>query len=514
MKAVLLIGLTLLVLLYLLVNHIAGSRISANARYIAGLILLIAFLAPYKISLFDIPMPSWMGTDKKGGLTVTVDVSKDEHFSEITETGSLSFEEETESKPLDLWKTAGVAVYITGLLIYSFLTVKKHIALKKLLKRSCVPPSEALVWQFDMLCGKMRFRKKPTLCVCRDSVALALGAPFTFGIFRRKVVIPQNVCEEDAEMLLEHELYHCKRHDSLFRLLLVIASAMYWFYLPVLIFVRTLFTVCEESCDERVTEDKDDAYRVAYGKLLVRYAARGGALPVSFSSMGKKLKKRIETLFSRKRRREGYALICLVAYLWAFLTGVDFFVLSNTKVLQRGEICFDAAEGLSPDDELYAMTDELFHACMQFDCLDSIFLCQNVRETGDFSYLRMEDLYYKGYFIATIITESRDKSEFSAVSTYCDEMLAEFCIGIRLIYEGERKPDGSMQYTRFEILSESSLLDYYVWLLWPEDERGDTFRDLPEYDWEEGWEENVIRMAYEKDPDIVPFYEVLIEKVS
>ncbi len=514
MKTSLLIGLTLLLLLYLLVNHIAGSRISANARYIAGLILLIAFLVPCKFSLFDIPMPSWMGTDKRDGITVTVDVSKDRNFSEITEKGSLASGGKTEPKPPTLWKTAGVAVYITGLLIYSFLTVKKHISLKKLLKRSCVPPSEALVWQFDMLCGKMQFRKKPTLCVCRDSVALALGAPFTLGIFRRKVVIPQNVCEEDAEMLLEHELYHCKRHDSLFRLLLVIASAVYWFYLPVIIFVRTLFAVCEESCDERVTEDKDNAYRIAYGKLLVRYAARGGALPVSFSSMGKKLKKRIEPLFSRKRHREGYALICLVAYLWAFLMGFDFWVLPDTKVLQRGEICFDAAEGLSSDDELYAMADALYHACVQFDCLDSIFLCQNARQTSDFAYLRMEDLYYKDHFIAAIMTESRDKSEFSAVSTYCDAMLAEICIGIRLIYEGERKPDSSMQYTRFEILSDSSLLDYYVWLLWPEEERGDTFRDLPEYDWDEGWEENVLRMAREKDPDIVPFYEVLIEKVS
>ena len=511
MNFALLIGLTLLSLLYLLVNRVAGARISANARYIAGVILLLAFLVPYKINLFDIPMPSWMGIDKKGGVTVTVDVSTDKQLAEITQTGS--FEPDVESVPETpaRWKIAALGIYAVGVLVFSFLTVKKQIALKKLLKRSYVPPSEELVWQFDMLCGKMNFRRKPTLCVCRASMARTLGAPFAFGIFRRRVVVPDNVCGEEAEMLLEHELNHCKRNDSLFRLVLVLASVVYWFYLPVLIFIRELFTVCEESCDERVTEDKDEDYRVIYGKLLVRYASKGAALPVSFSSMGKKLKKRIETLFSRKRRSEGYALIFLLSYLLVMFMGADFSVPINKTTLQRGSACFDSSEGLSPDHALYAVSDELFRACSQFRCLDSIYLCRSSTKTGDFTYLQSDDLYYKDRFIATVIIESRDKTEISAVSTYCDERLAKNCVGIRLIHEGERNEDGTLKYTRFELLSNENLLDYYVWLLLPEGERGATFHELPEYDSEDGWEERIVRMAYEKDPALGIFYEALIE---
>ena len=81
-----------------------------------------------------------------------------------------------------------------------------------------------------------------------------------------------------------------------------------------------------------------------YGKLLVRYASKGATLPVSFGSMGKKLKKRIETLFSRKRRSEGYALICLLSYLLVIFMGVDFSVPINKTTLQRGSACFDESE--------------------------------------------------------------------------------------------------------------------------------------------------------------------------
>jgi hypothetical protein len=172
--------------------------------------------------------------------------------------------------------------------------------------------------------------------------------------------------------------------------------------------------------------------------------------------------------------------------------GVDFSVPINKTTLQRGSACFDESEGLSSDHALYAVSDELLRACVQFRCIDNIYLCRSAAKTGDFSYLRSDDLYYKDRFIATVIIASRDKTEFSAVSTYCDERLAENCVGIRLIHEGERNEDGTLKYTRIELLSGENLLDYYVWLLLLEDERDVAFRDLPEYDSEDGWEERII----------------------
>lgn len=142
-------------------------------------------------------------------------------------------------------------------------------------------------------------------------------------------------------------------------------------------------------------------------------------------------------------------------------------------------------------------------------------LCRDVTKTGDLAYSQSDDLYYMENLIATVITESRDGTEFSAVSIYCDEMFAENCVGIRLVYDGERKDDGSMSYMKIRILSDQKLLDYYIWLLLPEFERGNGFDDLsPMYNREKGWEERVLSMAYEKDPGIVPFYRALIARVS
>ena len=515
MSVMLFIGLTLLLFLYLLINRVANQHISANARYIAGLVLLIAFLVPYQFSLVNIPMPAWMETAQENEMTITVDIQKENHLAEISEIGALAFDDVIKSPKLSLWQIIATGIYVSGVAVFLFLTVKKHLALRKICKRVCVSPSEDLQWQFDMLCGKMEFRRKPKLLICRSAVASSLGAPFTFGIFQHKVVIPDDVYGEEAEMLMEHELYHCKRSDSIFRLLLVTASIVYWFYLPMYVFVRTLFSVCEESCDARMTENQNSEYRAAYGKLLIRYASKGTALPVSFSSTGKKLKQRIEMLFTAKSRHEGYTLICVTVCVLMLLMGTSFSAPANRKVLEKGSQCFEIVQAESWDDGIFAMSDELFHAFSQFNRLNQLSLCRDITKTGDLTYSQSDDLYYTENLIATVMTESRDGTEFSAVSIYCDERLAETCVGIRLTYDGERKEDGSMAYTKIRILSDQKLLDYYVWLLLPEGERGDTFENLPPmYNQEKGWEEKVLRMAYEKDPGIVPFYRALIARVS
>lgn len=515
MSVMLFIGLTLLLFLYLFINRVADQHISGNARYIAGLVLLIAFLLPHQFSLINIPMPSWMGTAKKSEMTITVDVQKENHLAEISESGEITFDDEVQNQKLSLRQMIGISIYALGVAVSLFLTVKNHFALRKICKRACVLPSEELRWQFDMLCGKMEFQRKPKLLICRSAIASRIGAPFTFGIFQRKVVIPDDVYGEDAEMLMEHELYHCKRRDPLFRLLLVAASIVYWFYLPMHVFIRTLFSVCEESCDARMTENKNSAYRAAYGKLLVRYASKSTILPVSFSSAGKKLKKRIETLFTPKSRHEGYTLICVTVCVLIFLMGTSFSVPAHRQVLQKGSKCFEFLQEEDRKEGIFTTSDELFHAFSQFNRLHQLSLCRDVTKTGDLTYSQSEDLYYMEHLIATVITESRDGTEFSAVSTYCDERLAENCVGIRLVYDGKRKEDGSMSYTKIRILSDQKLLDYYIWLLLPEFERGNGFDDLPsKYNREKGWEERVLAMAYDKDPGIVPFYRTLIARAS
>ena len=513
MSLSLLIGLTLLTVLYLLLNRFAGKRISARTRYFAGLILLVAFLFPIRIPLFHIPMPAFMETRGEAGITVTVRTSRGEDGVEISEEGLPDKLEASKTQISSALRALGLTVYLCGVFLSLFLTWRRHHAIRKTLRRATVTPPESLAWQFDMLCGKIGFHTKPRLLVCRASVASALGAPFTFGVFRRYVVVPDDLVGEDAEMLLMHELCHCKRRDALFRLILSVVSALYWFYLPILPFVRTLFSVCEEACDEQVTADQSGEERAAYGKLLIRYASKGALLPVSFGSTGKKLRQRIETLFTEKHRRESYVVITLTAYLVCLVMGTSFSAPINKVVVDRGSECFhhrsDAVE-----DGLHTMYEEMLHALSQTDRLSLISRCRYSTKAGELTYTATDRLCYADRLIATVIVESRDSTEFSAVSTYCDGRYAESCVGIRLIYKGERTDDGAMEYTHVSLLSDRELLDYYVWLLLPQENRGETFYDMPAYNTDKGWQERVITMAQQKDSSLVPFYRALIERVS
>ena len=128
MSVALLLGLTVLSFAYLLLNHFAGKHISANTRYIAGLILLAAFLLPFKISLVQIPMPDFMGTESKDMETVTVDFHKGDSTAVISESGEPSVQDR-EDETLSLAKRICIIVYLSGVLIASLWTVHRHLAL-------------------------------------------------------------------------------------------------------------------------------------------------------------------------------------------------------------------------------------------------------------------------------------------------------------------------------------------------------------------------------------------------
>lgn len=139
------------------------------------------------------------------------------------------------------------------------------------------------------------------------SSAEHITSPLTIGFFRSRILLPDNLTdEEEIRMLYKHEQSHITQHDALFRLFCLLVLCLHW-YNPVawILFFSYPF-ISECACDQNATVYFSDARKKQYASLLINFAASDTPLPWtwknSFSTGGKKLKRRIDYIMKRKNR--------------------------------------------------------------------------------------------------------------------------------------------------------------------------------------------------------------------
>ena len=77
------------------------------------------------------------------------------------------------------------------------------------------------------------------------------------------------------KMIFRHELVHVMRHDLWYKLLLVAVSTVHWFNPIIHWMVRAADRDLEISCDERVTRQKDKAFRINTARRFLKCCSRG-----------------------------------------------------------------------------------------------------------------------------------------------------------------------------------------------------------------------------------------------
>ncbi|MBQ8497993.1 MAG: M56 family metallopeptidase [Clostridia bacterium] len=496
-----LLSLTILLLLYFLCDRIFRGKVSAEARYMAGIVLMAVLLIPFRFTFITVDISDWLNTKSIESTVISVDDDmKPLHFLTGDFSDAIALGQKAES---DFhWYFLLIVLYVLGIAVSLGIAFRKHILLCKTAERCSKMPSEEMRWQLEMLCGKMGLRK-PRLLVCRSVAAMTLGAPFTFGIFRRTIVMPEHIGGEEAEILLAHELHHLKHHDTLIRLLMTLLKAFYWYYPPVYLLMKKMESVCEEACDERMTDGKNTAYRAAYGKLLVRFASESRTLSVSFSNAKTRLKARIEALFSDCLRREGYWLILLTVCMAVAFTSVGFYRKPNYNEQMSGEEYLSELE-VQASESLEADLLRAFDTAGRID--DLAYGLYYI----DPYYVYAEALFYRNALVSLLIVQSADGTECEMQTISADAQRAENCIGIRIVYDGEE--NGRKQYKSIEILTEKELLCAYAMTVLSPNEQN--FASVPDYPMTEEWENALLDAVKAKAPDEVNFYEILIERVK
>lgn len=121
--------------------------------------------------------------------------------------------------------------------------------MRRILRDAYPVREDRVVQQFKSLCQQIGVGRRPGLvashCDC---------SPFSFGLLRPTIVLPQSLIDrlssEDLRIVLAHELAHHRRRDLWVNSLQAVLCAAWWFHPIVWLVNRSLRSVREDCCDD------------------------------------------------------------------------------------------------------------------------------------------------------------------------------------------------------------------------------------------------------------------------
>lgn len=140
--------------------------------------------------------------------------------------------------------------------------------------------------------------------------------PFSCGLIKPCIILPENLDDEKASIVIRHELAHIKAHDPLIRIVCILAIAIHFFNPFVYLLFCEIAKISELHCDERVTRELNNSQKIKqYGHLILdmaHYSVKSPFLsPFGYSSK-KIMKERITMMKFPPKTKLHIALPVLV----------------------------------------------------------------------------------------------------------------------------------------------------------------------------------------------------------
>ena len=208
-------------------------------------------------------------------------------------------------------------VGISGFIMFNLISYCLYV--HKLASSSTVP-NKRVVDIYMKVCEEKKLRRIPKLLSSGE-----IGSPVAFGIFRRKIFIPDiSLDDSSIKSTLTHEVIHCKRGDLYVKILMLIARALHWFNPFVHIAAHQCETAMELSCDEALLKGCGEDERIAYGETMLdivrSYRRNGGILTTHFNPRKNAVKARLVNIISGAGKSRGRIIIS-VSLLLCILAG-------------------------------------------------------------------------------------------------------------------------------------------------------------------------------------------------
>lgn len=171
-----------------------------------------------------------------------------------------------------------------------------------------------LVLALRGLAGYWRLRRSVALaCKAPDGCygGACVAAPFTLGILRPRIYLPDSLRGAARQAVLLHEQTHIRRGDPLTKPLFYAAVCLHWFNPLAWLAFRGFERDMEAACDEAAVQDRPLPERSAYCETLLQFAVQGQRVPGSLTFGQGSVKGRIVHLLHYRRLGAGALAVCI-----------------------------------------------------------------------------------------------------------------------------------------------------------------------------------------------------------
>lgn len=172
----------------------------------------------------------------------------------------------------------------------------------------------ALVLALRGFAGYWRLRRSVALaCKAPDGCygGACVAAPFTLGILRPRIYLPDSLQGAARQAVLLHEQTHIRRGDPLTKPLFYAAVCLHWFNPLAWLAFRGFERDMEAACDEAAVQGRPLPERNAYCETLLQFAVQGQRVPGSLTFGQGSVKGRIVHLLHYRRLGAGALAVCI-----------------------------------------------------------------------------------------------------------------------------------------------------------------------------------------------------------
>ncbi|HEY8350885.1 MAG TPA: M56 family metallopeptidase [Clostridiales bacterium] len=318
-------ALSAVILLYAAVTPVLSKRYSAKWLYYSWLIIVIGLIVPVWPQLelpgINVTAPAeavltrpLMAVPATVADTATW-LSNAVQLNHPVQSGNFVMQHAITSIQ---WWQAAAAIWATGAVAFLLGRCFRHYRLMKTLGRwSEEVKDEQVLALMNDIKKELGIPGRVGLHLCPYT-----GSPMIAGLFRPRILLPvTDIPKEELRLILKHELIHCRRKDTWYKCLLLLATAMHWFNPAVYLMAKVINAQCELSCDAEVLRDSEPDMRYRYCKAIVglletRLKTRT-ALSNNFYGGKSGMKIRISSILDARKKKAGLAVACAMLMLTA-----------------------------------------------------------------------------------------------------------------------------------------------------------------------------------------------------
>lgn len=303
---------TPIILFLLLVMPRFCRRYSARLRCFVWMVLSVRLLIPVEFSslfvLKDLPFTNLLDQiDKNAVITALMEARTVEN--NIGDTGY------TIPSLIINWHSIGL-IWLTVLLLFlCYNIIAYHITVKRLQKWSVPVTDPAFLEKFEEVKKQLSISRNIALYHTKVKTP-----PMILGFIKPRIYIPnKQICITGFQDIISHELWHYKRKDLWFKLVLLLTSVVHWFNPFVFLMLRQVELDIEIACDNDVLCGATPLTRKQYALTILSSFEEASSVskPLTTTFYGGKnqMKSRFLDIINPNKKKSGVVFVSFIALL-------------------------------------------------------------------------------------------------------------------------------------------------------------------------------------------------------